>query len=233
MNTLYKQKYLFETISKSHENLKEIQRSVIILGKTGAGKSQFLNQLLDTKAFIASPSVESVTSQIQCAQKEVKLITKSSPETSSVTYKLKCYDTPGIGDSKGRSKEIIKMIENSLKTNNFDKIIILIEYGRLDTCLYNYIDVLRDFFTRDLVDSFRIMLIINKVPTQKLLDSKRKRGEQVADRDKELVEIFYRISKAFGYEFKYELFLENDECDEEINEKKFNDIRRIIFGQIH
>jgi predicted GTPase len=235
MNKLNKQKHFFEIIKKSHEHFKkDIERSVIVVGKTGAGKSNFLNQLLNTDAFLVSPSVESVTTQIQSAQKEVTILENSSYETiapsSSFSYSLKCYDTPGIGDSKGRTKEIIKMIENTLKTKCFDKIVILIEYGRLDTCLYNYLDVLRDFLTRDLVKSNRAMLIINKMPTQMLLDAKRKRGEQVGDRDKELAELFYKISKALGFSFKYKLFLENDEFDEEINEERFNDIRRIIYG---
>ena len=68
------------------------------------------------------------------------------------------------------------------------------------------------------------------MPTQKVLDSKRKRGEQVADRDKELAETFYKISKTLGYSFKFKFFLENDECDEEINKKKFNEIRSVIWS---
>jgi hypothetical protein len=122
------------------------------------------------------------------------------------------------------------MIEHTLKNKSFDTVIILIEYGRLDTCLYNYLDVLREFIAANLVKSLKAMLIINKVPTQKLLETKRKRGEQVVDRDKELVEMFSKISKALGCSFKYRLILENDECDEEINETKFNEIRSILWS---
>jgi len=221
-----------KTTPKSHENqINATERSVIVLGKTGAGKSNFLNKLLNTEVFTVSPSVESVTSQIQFAQREVTFMTKTSHTLQTTTsYKLKCYDTPGIGDSKGRSKEIIKMIEHTLKNKSFDTVIILIEYGRLDTCLYNYLDVLREFLAANLVKSLKAMLIINKVPTQKLLETKRKRGEQVVDRDKELVEMFSKISKALGCSFKYRLILENDECDEEINEPKFNEIKIILWS---
>jgi predicted GTPase len=66
-----------KTTPKSHENqINATERSVIVLGKTGAGKSNFLNQLLNTEVFTVSPSVESVTSQIQFAQREVTFMTK-------------------------------------------------------------------------------------------------------------------------------------------------------------
>ena len=75
------------------------------------------------------------------------------------------------------------------------------------------------------------MLIINKVPTEKTLERKRKKGEECRDRKEVLNEMFKAVSNAIGSKFKYELFLENDESEEgeENNKKKYNLVKIFTF----
>jgi len=75
------------------------------------------------------------------------------------------------------------------------------------------------------------MLIINKVPTEKTLEQKRKKGEECRDRKEVLNEMFKAISNAFGGKFKYELFLENEDLEgaEENNKEQYNLIKIFTF----
>ena len=56
----------------------------------------------------------------------------------------------------------------------------------MDTNAYNNFDILG----RCLNGMFESMLIVNKVPTQKLLKKKRQRGERVSNRNKEIKSIY-------------------------------------------
>ena len=93
------------------ENLDE--RRVIVIGKTGAGKSNLLNKILDcyNNAFRVSYSVESVTSQIETAQSIIEIDDRDEEESFKVRFRLQAFDTPGIADSKGRSKKILNEMQ--------------------------------------------------------------------------------------------------------------------------
>ncbi len=87
-------------------------RNVIVVGKTGAGKSYLLNKLLlDDTAFEVSPSVESVTTQVTSIQKQVECEMQYADKfKTKISYNLKCFDTTGLADSKGRSREFLNQI---------------------------------------------------------------------------------------------------------------------------
>ena len=72
----------------------------------------------------------------------------------------------------------------------------------MDTNAYNNFDILG----RCLNGMFESMLIVNKVPTQKLLKKKRQRGERVSNRNKEIKSIYSLASQLIGISFKYEIF---------------------------
>ena len=47
--------------------------------------------------------------------------------------------------------------------------------------------------------------------------------------DRRIIKLIYSLaSQLIGISFKYEIFLENDDLDEDINEEKFNRIKEII-----
>ncbi len=216
--------------STNDHNIVVEERSVIIVGKTGAGKSNLLNKLLlDDNAFRVSPAVESVTTEISSIGKVVEFqIQYLEIFKKKISYNLKCFDTPGLADSKGRSKDFLNQIAKTIQINPFNKIIILVEYNRLDTGLYNNLEVLRECLN-DLPDS-SAMLIINKVPTEKLLENKRKKGQQVPDREEELRKTHTEIAQALGNTFSNVMFLENDDYEPDINDAKYSELRKIIWS---
>ena len=146
-----------------------------------------------------------------------------------IYFDLKVIDTPGIADSQGRSKQFLNEIAKTIKTTPLNLIIVLVEYGRMDTVLSSNLEVLRECLNG--MSQSKSMLIINKVPTEKTLEQKRKKGEECRDRKEVLNEMFKAISNAFGGKFKYELFLENEDLEgaEENNKEQYNLIKIFTF----
>jgi GTPase SAR1 family protein len=216
--------------SKNNQTTAVEERNTIVVGKTGAGKSNLLNKLLsDENTFRTLLSVESVTSEITSVKKLVEFeITYQEIYKKRISYNLKCFDTPGLADRKGRSKEFLNEIAKTIQSNSFNQIIILVEFNRLDTGLYNNLEVLRECLN-DLPDS-SAMLIINKVPTKRVLDNKRKKGQIVPDREKELELTCAQITQALGNTFSNVMFLENDDYEPEINDSKYDEIRKVIWS---
>jgi GTPase Era involved in 16S rRNA processing len=208
------------------------KRSIIVVGKTGAGKSKFLNELMKNNYFKSSANTQSCTNKVECSEWHlVKCKFEFKNQTQEMPYQLMSYDTPGIADSQGRSKEFLNEIAQTIKTTPLNLIIILVEYGKLDTGFYNNIEILRECLN-DLSQSSS-MLVVNKVPTQKNLDRKRKKGEEVKDREIMLKEIFEKLSECLGSEFKFKLFLENDDMDdaETFNAEQYDLIRQVIYSR--
>lgn len=107
-------------------------------------------------------------------------------------------------------------------------IIILVEYGRLDTGVYNNLEILRVCLNGLPQSSY--MLIVNKVPTEKSLGKKRDEGvEEVLDKKVVLEETFKEQSKALGINFKYEFYLENEDMEGANNDKQYELIRLVIY----
>lgn len=73
------------------------------------------------------------------------------------------------------------------------------------------------------------MLIVNKVPTEKYLERKRKKGEEVPNRNEVMNDMFEKLSLALGNEFKFKIFLENEDLDDDSNVEKYDLIRKIIY----
>ena len=206
------------------------KRSIIVVGKTGAGKSKLLNDLLcdidEDAIFTSSADIKSCTDKVKSSEFiKVKYMSEEK-ESKDYEFELKGIDTPGIGDSQGRSREFLNDIAQTIRETPLNMIIILVEFGKIDTGLYNNLEILRESLN-DLSQSSS-MLIINKVPTKKYLDNKRKKREIVPDKETMLAEAFQKLSTALGSSFKYQLFLENDDDDVEINAKKYNFIKQII-----
>lgn len=209
--------------------LSQVKRSILIVGKTGAGKSKFLNELIGKRIFKSSASIQSCTTQIECSDWNlIKCKFVYNSKIHELPFELMAYDTPGIADSQGRSKEFLNLIAETIKEEPLNLLIILVGYGKLDTGLQNNLEILRECLN-DLSQSTS-MLIVNKVPTEKYLERKRKQGEKVADRNVMLEEIFEKLSDALGKEFKFKAFLENDDSDDDINKEKYDSIRQIIYS---
>ena len=96
---------------------KQEERSIIAVGKTGSGKSNLLNKIIEKHFFISSSSIDSCATKIECSKRnEIKF----RIETHEIYYLLDAYDTPGIGDTKGRSERISKCNSSNYKDNPFE-----------------------------------------------------------------------------------------------------------------
>ena len=219
-------------MNTEHETTLE-NRSIIVIGKTGAGKSKLLNELLcEKQLFKSSSGIESCTNKIEFSDAKLvkcKIETKTDVN-NEISFELNAFDTPGIGDSKGRSREFLNDIAQTIKRTPLNLIIILVEYQRLDTGLCNNLEILRECLNG--LSHMSSMLIVNKVPTLATLENKQKRGEEVSDRDLELKNTFVKFNELLGntISFKFNFFLENDDTNFEINEEKYNLIRQAIFS---
>jgi GTPase SAR1 family protein len=200
-------------------------RTVIVVGKTGVGKSKICNKILnEVKHFRVAKITESFTDEISYHVKEVAF----KHESGDIPFMLKVFDTPGLDDSRGRSKQFLNEIALTILKEPLNMIIVIVEYEKFSTSIQNNLEVLRECLN-DLSQSSS-MLIINKVPLETILKKKLNEGEVVPDREKVLEETFEKYSKALGCSFKYQFFLENHDYDDDINEKRYNAIKEVIFN---
>ena len=82
------------------------ERKVILLGSTGAGKSQIGNELLQNlHAFKPAPLTSNHSQTTQVAKRQ----------SNVGGMKLIVYDTPGMGDTQGRSIHFLDDIMNCIK----------------------------------------------------------------------------------------------------------------------
>ena len=208
-------------------------RTIIVVGKTGAGKSKLLNELIGKNVFKSSADIESCSEKIDTFTTRITTKLKPSKANSrklsnEITFELKVIDTPGIADSQGRSKKFLNEIAETIKTTPLHLIVVLVEYGRFDFGLYNNLEILRECLNS--LSQSSSMLIVNKVPTQKTLERKRRRGEECRDRKKVLDETYRELSDALGNRFKFKFFLENDESEEaeKFNAQQYEQIKKVI-----
>ena len=193
-----------------------------------------LNKLIGEKVFESIVDVKSCTSEIKSSgYKEVKFrfedIDKKKQE---ILFDLNLIDTPGIADTEDRSKQFLDKIAQTIKTTPLNLIIILVEYGKLDTGVHANLEVLRECLNG--MSQSSSMLIINKVPTEKYLERKRngEYKEECRVRNVVLDETFNEVSKALGIPLKYKFFLENEDSYgyEDFNNNVYNSIRGIILS---
>ncbi|CAF1225620.1 unnamed protein product [Adineta steineri] len=138
-----------------------ISKRVVLIGPTGAGKSWLANQLLNRKAFKSAASTKSITNTINEATNEIIL-------EDNKTLKLTVVDTPGIGDTQGRSDKIMDDIVTNIRTHEPNMLLIVLPYGRIDTGLQNKILALNECINGYYESS--TLFIMNQIPSDYQLE---------------------------------------------------------------
>lgn len=151
-----------------------IRKRVVLIGPTGAGKSWLGNALLNNPtAFVSSSSTSSVTDKILESSNLITLPDKKRLDLTIV-------DTPGIGDTKGRSHKFVDEIVTHMRKYETNMLFIVVRYGRVDVGVQKYLKALKECING--FYELSTVLIINNVPTERRLakSSPPERYEDVA-----------------------------------------------------
>jgi len=102
------------------------RRNIVVLGKTGAGKSTVANHIVGQELFQVSDSAASVTMTTNHAEKVFR-------ESDSVEYNIKVIDTVGVFDHKMTNSAVIKDIKKYFRDKvpeGLSLIIFVFKQGR-------------------------------------------------------------------------------------------------------
>ena len=126
------------------------------------------------------------------------------------------------------ARETIDSIITKLKSESFNQLIIVIQYGKTSVDFYNHLEILERCLN-GVVDS-SVMLIINKVPNEAGIKRALKENPNF-NLDNNLKRLRDEIARIFKFRFSAEFSLVeelDDEDDERENDSVLDKIRNVI-----
>jgi len=141
-------------------------RKVILLGQTGAGKSSIGNKLLDNKHAFKSAAIGSNESET-----EVVTSSQSHVTTSKGDLRMTVFDTPGLGDTKGRSIKFLDIMMDRIKQEKPHAIIFFMpsdmKFGpEINYALKCFAQCLKPSASSTVgMPDGRVLLVVNKLPS--------------------------------------------------------------------
>ena len=126
------------------------------------------------------------------------------------------------------ARETIDSIMSKLKSEEFNQLIIVVEYSRASTDFYNHLEILERCLN-GVIDS-SVMLIINKAPNKAQLKKAKKENANF-NLDNNLKRLRDEIARIFKFEFSADFILldeVDDEDDLKENDNEIDQIRNLI-----
>jgi len=145
-------------------------RSVILIGPTGVGKSFIGNKLLKKPLVFKSESrPTSVTKEVGAGEFLVEWVSIRDGEKKAMN--LRVIDTPGLGDTEGRSLEFLDTIMQKIKEEQPDVIVMVVPADvRLQITHTVSISAFQACFGKAMRQD-RILLLANKAPNAFTLEN--------------------------------------------------------------
>ena len=141
----------------------DLKRNVLVVGKTGCGKSTIANKVLclddDQRAFDVQPSYEAVTRRIENQISRIRM--------GSTTYDINMIDTIGFSDTRKSGAKSDDMIMKEIKKEMQDRapeglnlLIFVFKHGRFTNEERVVFDKIQKNFSH-LINHISLLLITN------------------------------------------------------------------------
>mmetsp|Transcript_88145 Transcript_88145/g.169710 ORF Transcript_88145/g.169710 Transcript_88145/m.169710 type:complete len:432 (-) Transcript_88145:199-1494(-) len=183
------------------------ERTVFLLGQTGVGKSALGNELMHPSIgdedeeqsednFKVGSGIRSTTEAVKKGSAVLNewwgYMKKKTLDAGSLfkqvpPLRLHVFDTPGLGDTDGRSTKFLDKIIKDIILHRPHGLILVLKHGKISPELQLSLRAFSECLGAALEDPFRIVVFVNMLPTNATLKMEGIKGKAIVQKRKELI----------------------------------------------